>query len=575
MSVLRKGLSPESNDFQNMFLKKPIHFPDLLPAEPDGLGFALPVTAISCKRHPGFVSETHHGVGDALAAWTAGVIDNEPKTEAFVCPICGQDTKPFSGFWNGNWERPSQTDVVMCYQRHTGIDRHTNTVATSIFYVTQAMSEMNNGPDGDATDTWLTGSLWLDDDQLACLREWLSEPIFLGADRTRGMGEVSIQIAAGSEPEFDLNHWDAVFREKVAGFSKGRLPEGLLFSVTLIGHTIWVDEYLRATFDWIPDFPHIEPVTRIIRRQSVHGWHAARNMPKSDDIAIARGSVYLFRYAGADPASLAGYLKELVRTGIGLRRAEGFGRITVCDPRQERGGEAHQASCGLRIEQYLKDHQVESIPSTDVYRLYCPACRTFGAHQFIGRFCTSDAHLDETQGGRSYLLERRDGVAIDRLTGGAASGAKYDLEVLTKGVFKTQIELQNFERWQLGLLGLVLRDMSDGLVRIGMGKSRGLGRIHVEFDRFEIISYGRPMDSLQGLAARCTPHEVRQYGLFPETDHTAALPEGKKEGLRWVHDILSGWEQVLEPALTDFISYIDQVPWPQEIDAYGETGRCP
>ncbi len=158
------------------------------------------------------------------------------------------------------------------------------------------------------------------------------------------------------------------------------------------------------------------------------------------------------------------------------------------------------------------------------------------------------------------------------MTGGAASGAKYDLEMLTKGVFKTQIELQNFERWQLGLLGLVLRDMSDGLVRIGMGKSRGLGRIHVEFDRFEIISYGRPMDSLQGLAARCTSQEVRQYGLFPETDHTAALPEGKKEGLRWVHDILSGWEQVLEPALTDFISITTRFPGLKKSMPMGKQG---
>ncbi|WP_051328111.1 type III CRISPR-associated RAMP protein Csx7 [Desulfatirhabdium butyrativorans] len=242
-------------------------------------------------------------------------------------------------------------------------------------------------------------------------------------------------------------------------------------------------------------------------------------------------------------------------------------------PGEESDGEARQASCGLRIEKYLKDQDVDAIPSADAYRLYCPACRIFGAHQFIGRFATADAYLINPNSRGAFLSERRDGVAIDRLTGGAAGGAKYDLEVLTKGEFETTIELQNFERWQLGLLGLVLRDMSDGLVRIGMGKSRGLGRIQVELDRFDIVSYGHPMTRLQGLAGRCTDAEVSRYGLFPETEVGAELPKGRREGLRYVHDILDSWQTILEPALADFIQSIETVPWPQTIEDYTTMRR--
>jgi len=167
--------------------------------------------------------------------------------------------------------------------------------------------------------------------------------------------------------------------------------------------------------------------------------------------------------------------------------------VPVClpymKPGEEQAGEARQASCGLRFEKYKKENQVGTIPSTDVYRLSCPICRLFGSHRFAGRLATSDAYLTEDFKSKStFVIENRDGVAIDRFTGGAASGAKYDLEVLTRGEFGTTIEIRNFELWQLGLFALVLRDMEQGLVRIGSGKSRGLGRISVNVTRCPCLS---------------------------------------------------------------------------------------
>lgn len=52
------------------------------------------------------------------------------------------------------------------------------------------------------------------------------------------------------------------------------------------------------------------------------GWHAAANLPKPVDIAVARGSVAVIE--GEREA-----LRELVNRGIGLRRAEGFGFLEV------------------------------------------------------------------------------------------------------------------------------------------------------------------------------------------------------------------------------------------------------
>ncbi len=76
------------------------------------------------------------------------------------------------------------------------------------------------------------------------------------------------------------------------------------------------------------------------------------------------------------------------------------------------------------------------------------------------------------------LIEHRDGIAIDRLTGGTGGGAKFDLEVVTEGTtFTTDIHLRNFEIWQLGMLFVIIQDMEDELIRIGSGRSRGLGKV--------------------------------------------------------------------------------------------------
>ena len=89
------------------------------------------------------------------------------------------------------------------------------------------------------------------------------------------------------------------------------------------------------------------------------------------------------------------------------------------------------------------------------------------------------------------IKELRDGVGIDRQTGGASHGAKFDLEVVSTGVaFETDIHLRNFELWQLGMLFIVLQDMEDELIPLGSGRSRGLGKV-----KAEIVLQDRPSRS--------------------------------------------------------------------------------
>ena len=154
-------------------------------------------------------------------------------------------------------------------------------------------------------------------------------------------------------------------------------------------------------------------------------------------------------------------------------------------------------SCGNKFE-LRKD---EDLSNEEVYLDSCPVCRLFGSTSFIGRVAISDAYLAEDS---QQKTEQRDGVGIDRFTGGAASGAKFDLQVVSSGVeFQTNIYIRNFEVWQLGILMLIVTDLEDGLIRIGSGRSRGLGNIKATISEVSVnylgIANGRPTDEVWGL----------------------------------------------------------------------------
>jgi hypothetical protein len=155
--------------------------------------------------------------------------------------------------------------------------------------------------------------------------------------------------------------------------------------------------------------------------------------------------------------------------------------------------------------------------SETVYAESCPVCRLFGSTSFIGRVSIGDAYL---AGNGTVRTELRDGVGIDRLTGGAAHGAKFDLEAVPSGVrFTADVALRNFECWQLGALLLVVQDLRDGLIRIGSGRSRGLGAVHGWINEGdESAEDGGSSRSLEvhypGLAALPEPNHTWGLGRF-------------------------------------------------------------
>lgn len=67
--------------------------------------------------------------------------------------------------------------------------------------------------------------------------------------------------------------------------------------------------------------------TRVARRE---GWLAAWGLPRPSCIGVAAGSVLELTPSGARPSEQQ--LRALERSGVGLRRAEGFGQLRIDDP---------------------------------------------------------------------------------------------------------------------------------------------------------------------------------------------------------------------------------------------------
>jgi CRISPR-associated RAMP protein (TIGR02581 family) len=169
------------------------------------------------------------------------------------------------------------------------------------------------------------------------------------------------------------------------------------------------------------------------------------------------------------------------------------------------------------------------IDNPTAYKDSCPACKLFGSTHFVGRLSVSDAYKVP---GSSAFMQPRDGVGIDRFTGGASKNAKFDLEVLTDASFKFQIRIRNFELWQLGWLAYVMQDFRDEVIQVGSGRSRGLGRVRGEIESVKIACIPSAPEGLRDAQGRA---RLRGVGsLSPDTaygfrgDDEVLLPQGRE-----------------------------------------------
>ncbi len=65
------------------------------------------------------------------------------------------------------------------------------------------------------------------------------------------------------------------------------------------------------------------------RSQLIAGWNSAHRLPKGDVVAVRAGSSYLLRRPANGAEGELRALAAAAGEGIGIRRTEGFGAISI------------------------------------------------------------------------------------------------------------------------------------------------------------------------------------------------------------------------------------------------------
>lgn len=315
-----------------------------LPTGTD-LAHPLPRTARSCKLNRGFhplapkPGSPPHGVQDILIPLLRYILDKQtfPPQQ---CQQCDLPLTPFDGYYNGTGDSGYQKATIA--QRHitqTAIDPNRETAQSANLFTTNALDEQ----------TYFAGYLTLgsDEDETEFINTICptGQTLRLGYGRTRGMGLITVDSCESET----ANPWKQSLTERIVAFNelaKGMncpVPAGqTLFTLTLQSHTLLLDPYLRPQTNLDtptlareihPQLANSEHLATFAATHPIHGWSSPHGLPLTPTTAIATSSVFVFQ-TPLSPNQLADIFNQtqLEQQGIGERRNEGFGQLTVCHP---------------------------------------------------------------------------------------------------------------------------------------------------------------------------------------------------------------------------------------------------
>jgi len=335
--------------FNRLFNSGLVSYPNLYPVGGTGAAVSvLPFTARSCKRFQGFgPGPEEHGVIDMLMAYAVfNIAGNARLIDALeICrhESCGQSMarceKEF--YWNAAKEGKSDNHRVYKMAHvgrrilaRVGLDGYTGTSSEGMLYSQEVLNE----------GQLFTGEIVVAGDMVKPLMA-ITAPgteIFVGLAKSRGLGQVKI---ISVDEDSTINQGISSVPKRLDQFNqilKGYvdLDGARYFTLDLQSDAIIQDIFMRylghipvpeiARWLKLPQ-DSLQQVWLNAETTPVRGWHSAQRIFKPAEIAIKSGSVFLFKFTG-DSAVLDDALTRLEERGIGTRRDEGYGRITVCNP---------------------------------------------------------------------------------------------------------------------------------------------------------------------------------------------------------------------------------------------------
>jgi len=334
------------NAYPTAFATEKLTRTDYLPVRP------VPLSARSGKRFVGFryddpdKVERYVGVTDALIPLALFALSGEARSdllESVRTYGVGDDAielDRIGGFYRRGSEpgEIGRAQVDFDLRTRTGINYRTGTVQQAILYSTQVLPE--------GTSFWGSWSIPDDDAALRTSLEQLVDELAeagmfrLGNNRTRGFGRVTARLDDDdSDTSIALAERVATFTallDTAAAAAGLDIPAGIYLPVSLVSDALFHDALLRPRLQLHPDDLAVagvagaELVFHTAAARRVRGWSMLLGLPRADTWAIGMGAVFLFRL----PAGFAGWdaLLRFQERGVGLRRAEGYGQISLADP---------------------------------------------------------------------------------------------------------------------------------------------------------------------------------------------------------------------------------------------------
>jgi len=159
-------------------------------------------------------------------------------------------------------------------------------------------------------------------------------------------------------------------------------------------------------------------------------------------------------------------------------------------PRSGGGTDADKAREALRRfghEDWIGQLLTEDNLLTLLEENLCPVCKVFGSPFYAAKARFDDLPVQDW----FEITEIRDGVGIDRDSERAVENIKFDFEVVPAGTtFRFCLTVENPTAQDLGLIAIGLREMQEGMVRLGGIRSRGLGQCRLALEPVQYLDFG-------------------------------------------------------------------------------------
>lgn len=305
------------------------------------------------------------------------------------------------------------------------------------------------------------------------LNEFASGFCSLGGRTTTGLGNFKLDLEEAYE--IDLNNLETLvqlLKTNTPDSAWERTPHDLI-NGWYKDLNIDVDKIRERKEQWkIPNFCSIKLKLSIAEALLVKSGDPSLPGPEEYDARFV--STTRIREDGSHEE--VQFLPGSSLKGIFRSRCEKIIRtlgVMACDPQEDSDGEV--ISCAKQFKDLEKELEKErgvKLQPDKIYKDSCLVCKLFGSSYMKGRIKVMEAYPS----GR-IQLKKVDNVAIDRFTGGAVEGKKFDAQIAIAGNFDCEIQLNNFECWQLGLLAHLFKDLYLEDLRIGYGRHKGYGKV--------------------------------------------------------------------------------------------------